>query len=128
MTIEIVGDNLGQKGTAGGEKIRLPIFDGHNDTLQMMYVPEAKKRPFLAETGSGHLDLPRAKRAGLCGGLFSIFVPHPDKKGPDVPPGDSQERSTISKRSLEPIDFYYAHQLAKKGIESIRVLESESSG
>jgi membrane dipeptidase len=118
----------GKKGRREEKKIRLPIFDGHNDTLQMMYVPEAKKRPFLAETDSGHLDLPRAKRAGFCGGLFSIFVPHPDKNRPDVPPGDSQERSTVQKRSLKPVDFRYAHQLAKKGIESILVLESESSG
>lgn len=29
------------------EKIRLPVFDGHNDTIQMMYVPEADKRPFF---------------------------------------------------------------------------------
>jgi hypothetical protein len=36
----------------------------------MMYVPEAKKRAFLAETDSGHLDLPRAKRAGFVGAFF----------------------------------------------------------
>lgn len=118
----------GKKGRREEKKIRLPIFDGHNDTLQMMYVPEAKKRPFLAESDSGHLDLPRAKRAGLCGGLFSIFVPHPDNKGPETPSNDSQERPTIRKSSLKPVDFPYAHQLAKKGIESIRILESESSG
>jgi 6,7-dimethyl-8-ribityllumazine synthase len=31
------------------EKIRLPIFDGHNDSIQMMYVPGAIERPFLAK-------------------------------------------------------------------------------
>ena len=86
-----------------------------------MYVPGAKKRPFLEESDSGHIDLPRAKRAGFCGGFFSIFIPHPDRDEPEAPPDASQ------KRSLEPVDFDYAHRLAKKGIESIFALESESS-
>ena len=119
--------NMVQTRTAGGRKIRIPIFDGHNDTLEMMYVPEVKRRPFLEETDSGHIDLPRAKRAGFCGGFFSIFVPHPDQNGPQAPPGTSQEHSTTQKRSLKPVDFAYAHRLAKKGIESILALESESS-
>ena len=118
----------GTKGRREEKKIRLPIFDGHNDTIQMMYVPEAKKRPFFTETDSGHIDLPRARRAGFCGGLFSIFVPHPDQNGPEAPTGASQERSTIRRRSLKPVDFPYAHRLAKKGIESIFALECESSG
>jgi membrane dipeptidase len=113
---------------SGGEMIKLPILDGHNDTLNMMFVPGKNRRPFLEETDSGHIDLPRAKRGGLCGGFFSIFVPHPEQKGQETSPSASQERPTIRMSSLEPVDFPYAHQLAKKGIESFFALESESSG
>jgi len=112
---------------SGREMIKLPILDGHNDTLQMMFVPGENKRPFLRETNSGHIDLPRAKRGGLCGGFFSIFVPHPEQNGQETPPDASQERPTIRASNLEPVDFSYAHQLAQKGIEIFFALESESS-
>ena len=50
--------------------IKLPILDGHNDSLNMMFVPGENKRPFLRETDSGHIDLPRAKRGGLVRWFF----------------------------------------------------------
>jgi hypothetical protein len=79
-----------KKKMSGREMIKIPILDGHNDSLNMMFVPGENKRPFLQETDSGHIDLPRAKSGGLCGGLFSIFVPHPEQKGDFV--SASQER------------------------------------
>jgi membrane dipeptidase len=105
---------------------KIPILDGHNDSLNMMFVPGEKKRPFLQETDSGHIDLPRAKRGGLCGGFFSIFVPHPEQKKHETPPSASQEQPPIRMSDLKPVDFSYAHPLAKKGIESFFALESES--
>ena len=107
--------------------IKIPILDGHNDSLNMMFVPGENQRPFLQETDSGHIDLPRAKKGGLCGGFFSIFVPHPGQKGQETSPSASQERRTIQMSNLEPVDFSYAHRLAEKGIESFFALESESS-
>src|SRR5512139_2573262 len=100
---------------SGREMIKLPILDGHNDTLNMMYVPGENKRPFLQETDSGHLDLPRAKRGGLCGGFFSIFVPHPEKKKQETSPNTLEERIAIQVSNLEPVDSSYAHRLAEKG-------------
>jgi membrane dipeptidase len=51
----------------------IPIFDGHNDTLLQLYLnPE---RDPLTESAEGHIDLPRARRGGLAGGLFAIFPP-----------------------------------------------------
>ncbi len=104
------------------------IFDGHNDTLEMMYVPGKKERPFLEETDSGHIDLPRAKRGGFCGGLFSIFVPHPEQERQETGASASHPSSVPRPRNLEPVDFSYAHPLTKKGIESIFALEASSSG
>ncbi len=52
------------------------VFDGHNDTLTRA---DMEIRSFLegTENATGHLDLPRAKRGGLGGGMFAIFTPAP---------------------------------------------------
>lgn len=53
----------------------VPIFDGHNDTI--MRVCEGSTR-FFEENAEGHVDLPRAKRGGLAGGAFAVWVPNPE--------------------------------------------------
>ncbi len=53
----------------------VPIFDGHNDTI--MRVCEGSTK-FFEENAEGHVDLPRAKRGGLAGGAFAVWVPNPD--------------------------------------------------
>jgi membrane dipeptidase len=129
LTVMSEGDTMGRTRTAEGEKkISFRIFDGHNDTLQMMYLPEANKRSFLAETDSGHIDLPRAKRGGLGGGFFSIFVPHPKQNRQETPSSAAPETAATRTVSSKPVDFSYAHRLAKKGIESFFALETASSG
>jgi membrane dipeptidase len=55
----------------------IPFFDGHNDTLLRLWGgagPE-KERPFVEGFPSAHIDLPRAKAAGMAGGFFAIFPP-----------------------------------------------------
>ena len=96
------------------EKIRLPIFDGHNDSIQMMYVPDAKKRSFLEETDSGHIDLPRAKRGG--------FDNHPAER-PDGSRLEREQRSKKDHRKNRPslpwggLDARNG-SLPKKGVDS----------
>lgn len=54
------------------------IFDGHNDTLTNLFQPEkGKDRSFFEESDVGHIDIPRSKKGGLVGGVFSIFTPTP---------------------------------------------------
>src|SRR5260370_16712688 len=54
----------------------LPIFIGHNDTLLNLYLPErGNGRNFFTRSDQGHIDLPRAREAGLGGGFFAVFVP-----------------------------------------------------
>lgn len=62
----------------------IPVFDGHNDAIQKLapFRPADIQR-FLDGGTSGHIDLPRALKGGLGGGLFAISVPSP--KGPDTP-------------------------------------------
>jgi len=55
----------------------LPFFDGHNDTLLKLLEeggPE-RERAFVEGFPKGHIDLPRAKRAGMAGGFFAMFPP-----------------------------------------------------
>lgn len=54
-----------------------PIFDGHNDVLLRLFKKRngSAARDFLEGDGQGHLDLPRMKKGGFCGGFFAIFVP-----------------------------------------------------
>ena len=62
--------------------MNLPVFDGHNDTLLNLYeINRGKGRSFFEESNIGHIDLPRAKRGGLAGGFFAIFVPTPEPEG-----------------------------------------------
>ncbi len=54
----------------------LPIFDGHNDVLLNLHLPErGAGRSFFVESEKGHLDLPRMRKGGFGGGFFAVFVP-----------------------------------------------------
>lgn len=59
----------------------IPVFDGHNDALLRLY-NQHEGDPvagFLAGTGAGHIDLPKARAGNLAGGLFAVFCPSPGK-------------------------------------------------
>ncbi|WP_068081601.1 dipeptidase [Polycladidibacter stylochi] len=53
------------------------VFDGHNDVLLKLVLQKAagKPRNFMQEVSYDHIDLVRAQRGGLGGGLFALFVP-----------------------------------------------------
>ena len=55
----------------------IPVIDGHNDTLLAASRDDSDGGAFL-EGGGGHLDLARAREAGLAAGLFAAFVPNED--------------------------------------------------
>lgn len=56
---------------------RVPVFDGHNDTLLKLELGEgtARARSFFDRARRDHIDLPRAREGGFAGGLFAMFVP-----------------------------------------------------
>jgi membrane dipeptidase len=54
------------------------VFDGHNDVLSRLEHGRADAAAgFIAGDGDGHIDLPRAERAGLAGGCFAVFTGSP---------------------------------------------------
>jgi membrane dipeptidase len=56
--------------------IRIPILDGHNDSLHHLYpYGEEQVRKFFVQHTEGHLDLPRARAGGMGGGFFAVFIP-----------------------------------------------------
>lgn len=57
----------------------IPFFDGHNDVLLRLYMGDHSQAEtlFLEGDPAGHIDLPRARRGGMVGGLFAIYCPSP---------------------------------------------------
>ena len=55
----------------------IPFFDGHNDTLLRLLEAEGadRERAFMEGGKDGHIDLPRARTAGMAGGFFAMFPP-----------------------------------------------------
>lgn len=70
----------------------IPVFDGHNDVLLRLWQSAlpAPETAFLQGTGTGHLDLPRARAGGFAGGLFAVYVPSPPGAS-DAPATPSQQ-------------------------------------
>ena len=57
-----------------------PVFDGHNDVLLRLWRNAQSGGDPVAEfrdgVASGHIDLPRARKGGLAGGLCAIYIPN----------------------------------------------------
>ena len=104
----------------------LPVFDGHNDSLlHFCSEDRSKRRPFLIESRDGHIDLPRAQRGGMAGGLFAIFVPNPNK------PKESNPVSPLKMSEgsfADAIDPVYAREFAGRIMEDLNTLVTESKG
>jgi membrane dipeptidase len=105
-----------------------PIFDGHNDTVLALHLPErGKGRSFFTESTEGHLDFPRAKRGGFGGGFFALFPPMP-------PPADPMKsRLIITENGYEvlpypALDPTYAQQITIAMAARLFRLEAESAG
>lgn len=55
----------------------IPVFDGHNDALLRLWKAGGQDpaQRFIDGEDAGHIDLPRARKGGLAGGLCAIYVP-----------------------------------------------------
>ena len=76
----------------------IPFFDGHNDTLlRLLEAPTGEKeRLFIEGDGTGHIDLPRAKAAGMAGGFFAMFPPPLKREAPNYATGDLPPELAVS--------------------------------
>ncbi len=104
-----------------------PVFDGHNDILLNLHLPErGSNRSFFVESDKGHLDLPRMRKGGFGGGFFAVFVPNPL--------GEVKEEDIIKTENgyefpLAPaIEHEYALQTALAMTARLFRIEAESEG
>ena len=107
----------------------IPIFDGHNDVLLNLLLPErGGGRSFFERGERGHLDLPRAVEGGFGGGFFACFVP------PDPADGWSLEAAlTVGEDGYEvemapSVDTSYARRFTMALVASLFRIERESEG
>lgn len=105
------------------------VFDGHNDTLLNLYLPErGRGRSFFEQSGVGHVDLPRAQEGGFGGGLFACFAP------PDPADGWSEEEAlTVHEGGYEvevapAVRPEYSRGIAEKLTHKLFELEKGSGG
>ena len=108
---------------------KLPIFDGHNDVLQSIYLPKTgKARSFFERTAEGHIDLPRMRQGGFAGGFFAVFVP--SNSATDGFPGARPDSAATAYEMPLPaaLDLTYAREITIKGMASLFRLEAESEG
>jgi membrane dipeptidase len=98
---------------------KLPIFDGHNDVLQSIYLPKTgKARSFFERTADGHIDLPRMRQGGFAGGFFAVFVP--SNSATDGFPGARPDSAATA--------YEMPREITIKGMASLFRLEAESEG
>lgn len=108
---------------------RVPVFDGHNDTIQKLApFGDDDLCRFLDGGSSGHIDLPRARRGGFGGGMFAMFVP--SEPVPDTQ-ADPEIRFTDNGYEVRLANTV-SHEVALQGtlaqLEGLIRLESLSDG
>jgi membrane dipeptidase len=104
----------------------IPILLGHNDSLLHMH-RRGDHLPFLSHSLEGHLDLPRARAAGVAGGFFACWVPrYLHEADPDQRQWPEEwGYHTDLAPSLDP-EHALEHTLAM--MERLFLLEADSQG
>ncbi len=105
-----------------------PIFDGHNDTILSLLLEErGNGRNFFEKSEHGHLDLPRAKKGGMGGGFFAVFVPSPRPTG-GYPGFDPNPDGSYHIPLPDPLEHRHARDFATKALRKLYAVEAESKG
>ena len=106
---------------------RIPVFDGHNDTLlNLLLRRRGKGRSFFERSNTGHLDLPRALEGGFGGGLFACFAPPNPKSGWDEESALRITNDGYEVAGSPPLDPDYARGFADAMVKLLFRLEAES--
>ena len=101
----------------------IPVFDGHNDTILAIL---GGKTEFFSENASGHIDLPRARRGGLAGGFFAVFIPDPQVIVDVENPQTGSYSGNVEAPPMMQLD--YAQNFTLSALGRLLKLEKESDG
>ncbi|MGB7339589.1 MAG: dipeptidase, partial [Phototrophicaceae bacterium] len=107
---------------------KVKVFDGHNDTLLNLHVPERGGGRNFFDRGlptNGHIDLPRAHEAGFAGGFFAIFVPS-QKRANNFDAHKTEQGYSFP--MPPPLDPHHALQETHAMMSRLFKLERESDG
>jgi membrane dipeptidase len=105
------------------------VFDGHNDTLLNLHLPDrGEGRSFFERSDLGHIDLPRAREGGFGGGFFACYTPNPDDDG-----WTEESALTVTEYGYEvsgapSLDQEYAQGFADDLMKGLYRMEEESGG
>jgi len=118
------------------------VFDGHNDALLRLHRAGVGVESFV-EGGDdeGHVDLPRARRGGLAGGLFAVFVPGEDSSelpedatsyaiplSPRVDPAIARDAADAIAAGLFGLEAAGALRVVRSGAELAACIEAGTIG
>jgi membrane dipeptidase len=107
----------------------IPVFDGHNDTLLNLHLPDrGQDRSFFERSDLGHIDLIRAREGGFGGGFFACYTPNPEDDG-----WNEESALTVTENGYEvsgapPLDPEYAQDFTDGLVKDLYRLEEQSSG
>jgi membrane dipeptidase len=102
------------------------VFDGHNDTLLNLHLPDrGEGRSFFERSDLGHIDLTRAREGGFGGGFFACYVPNPEDEGWTEESALTLTDGGYKVSGAPPLDPNYASSFAEELVEVLFKLESE---
>ena len=108
---------------------KIAVFDGHNDTLLNLHLPDrGEGRSFFERSELGHVDLPRAREGGFGGGFFACYTPNPEDDGWTEESAFSVTEDGYEVSGAPPLDPEYAHGFADGLVKDLFRLEEESGG
>ncbi len=108
---------------------KIKIFDGHNDTLLNLRLPErGGDRSFFERSLTGHIDLPRAREGNFGGGFFACFVPNPKDSGYNEKSALATVKGGYKVAGAPPVDPEYAKRIAGELATDLFALEADSEG
>jgi membrane dipeptidase len=112
-------------GYTGGVSLSL-IFDGHNDTLLNLHLPDrGDGRSFFERSELGHIDLPRAREGGFGGGFFACYAPNPEDDGWSEESALTFTDDGYEVSGAPRLDPAYARSFADELLDCLLSLEGE---
>ena len=102
------------------------VFDGHNDTLLNLHLPDrGEGRTFFGRSELGHIDLPRAREGAFGGGFFACYAPTPEDDGWNEESALTVTEDGYVVSDAPPLDPTYARGFADELVALLFELESE---